>query len=38
VYYQREAFCFAFLFWAKGLDAEDIYKEMFPFYGGKSVA
>jgi hypothetical protein len=23
------------LLWAKGLDAKDIHKEMFPVYGGK---
>jgi hypothetical protein len=23
--------------WAKGLDAKDIHKEMFPVYGGKCV-
>jgi hypothetical protein len=30
-------FCYAFL-WAKGLNAEDIYKEMFPVYGGKCLS
>jgi transposase len=30
-------FCCAFL-WAKGLDAEDINKEMFPVYGGKCLS
>jgi hypothetical protein len=24
--------------WAKGLDAEDIHKEIFPFYGGKCLS
>jgi hypothetical protein len=32
-YYQREAFCCAFL-WAKGLNAKYVHKEMFPVYGG----
>jgi hypothetical protein len=26
------------LFWAKGLNAKDIHKEMFPFYGGKCLS
>jgi hypothetical protein len=34
VFYRRTAFCCAFL-WAKGLNAKDIHKEMFPVYGGK---
>jgi hypothetical protein len=34
MYYRRGEFCFAFL-WAKGLNAKDIHKEMFPVYGGK---
>jgi hypothetical protein len=27
-----------FFLWSKGLNAEDIHKEMFPVYGGKSFA
>jgi hypothetical protein len=34
VYYRKTAFCCAF-FVAKGLNAKDIHKEMFPVYGGK---
>jgi hypothetical protein len=34
VYYRIAAFCCAFLR-AKGLNAKDIHKEMFPVYGGK---
>jgi hypothetical protein len=30
-------FCLRFL-WAKGLDAKDIHKEMFPVYGGKCLS
>jgi hypothetical protein len=26
-----------FLFWAKGLNAKDSHKEMFPVYGGKCL-
>jgi hypothetical protein len=26
-----------FFLWEKGLDAKDIYKEMFPVYGGKCL-
>jgi hypothetical protein len=37
VYHQRVAFCCAFL-WARGLNAKDIHKEMFPVYGGKSLS
>jgi hypothetical protein len=29
--------CYALL-WAKGLDAKDIHKEMFPVYGGKCLS
>jgi 2-succinyl-5-enolpyruvyl-6-hydroxy-3-cyclohexene-1-carboxylate synthase len=29
-------FCCAFL-WVKGLNAKDIYREMFPVYGGKCL-
>jgi hypothetical protein len=36
VYYWRAAFCFAFL-WAKGCNAKDVYKEMFPVYIGKHL-
>jgi hypothetical protein len=36
VCYQRAAFCCAFL-WAKGLNAKDIHKEIFPVYGGKCL-
>jgi hypothetical protein len=25
------------ILWAKGLDAKDVHKEMFPVYGGKSL-
>jgi hypothetical protein len=32
--YRRSAFSCAFL-WAKGLDAKDIHKELFPVYNGK---
>jgi hypothetical protein len=37
--YQRVAFCYAyyFLLWAKGLNANDIHKEMFPVCGGKCL-
>jgi hypothetical protein len=27
-----------FLLWAKGLNAKDIHKEMFPVYGGKCLS
>jgi hypothetical protein len=37
VYYRRAAFCCAFL-WAKGLNAKDIHKELFPVYGGKCLS
>jgi hypothetical protein len=37
VYYQVAAFCCAYL-WAKGLNAEDIHKEMFPVYSGKCLS
>jgi hypothetical protein len=33
----RTAFCCAFL-WAKGPNAKDIHKEMFPLYGGKCLS
>jgi hypothetical protein len=34
MYYRIAASCCAF-FWAKGLNAKDIHKEMFPVYGWK---
>jgi hypothetical protein len=34
LYYRRASFCCALL-WAKGFNAKDIHKEMFPVYGGK---
>jgi hypothetical protein len=34
LYHRRAEFCCALL-WAKGLNAKDIDKEMFPVYGGK---
>jgi hypothetical protein len=37
VYYQRSAFCCAFLLWVKRLNAQDIHKQMFPVYGGKCL-
>jgi hypothetical protein len=37
VYYRRTAFCCTFLC-AKGLNAEDIHKEMFPVYGVKCLS
>jgi transposase len=37
MYYQRAAFCCAFL-WIKGLNTKDIHKEMFPVYGGKCLS
>jgi hypothetical protein len=33
---EEQRFIVRFL-WAKGLDAKDIHKEMFPVYGGKSL-
>jgi hypothetical protein len=34
----NEKQCSVVLFlWAKGLDAKDIHKEMFPVYGGKCL-
>jgi hypothetical protein len=36
VYCQRGTSCCAFL-WAKGLNANDVHKEMFPVYGGKCL-
>jgi hypothetical protein len=39
VYYRRVAFCCAFFFlWAKGLNAKDIHKEIYPVYGGKCLS
>jgi hypothetical protein len=38
VYYRIAAFCCAFFLWAKGLEAKDIHKEMFPVYGGKCLS
>jgi hypothetical protein len=35
--YQGAAFCCAFL-WAKGLNAKDIHKELFPLYLGKCLS
>jgi hypothetical protein len=35
---RRAAFCCAFSFWAKGLNAKDIHKEMFSVYGGNSLS
>jgi hypothetical protein len=37
MYCRRAAFCCVFL-WAKGLNAEDINKEMLPVYGGKCLS
>jgi hypothetical protein len=37
VYYQRITFFCAFL-WAKGFNARDIHKEMFPVYGGRCLS
>jgi hypothetical protein len=37
IYYRRTAFCCAILR-AKGLNAKDIHKEMFPVYGGKCLS
>jgi hypothetical protein len=37
VHYRRAEFFFRFL-WAKGLNSKDIYKEMFPAYGGKCLS
>jgi hypothetical protein len=37
VYYRRAAFYCAFL-WAKGLNANDILKEVFPVYSGKCLS
>jgi hypothetical protein len=37
VYYRRATFCCAFL-WAKGLNAKDIHKEMFPVYARKCLS
>jgi hypothetical protein len=37
VYYQRTTLCCAFL-WAEGLNAKNIHKEVFPFYGGKCLS
>jgi hypothetical protein len=37
VYYRGAEFCCAFL-WAKGPDAKDIHKEMFPVYGGNCLS
>jgi hypothetical protein len=37
VYYWRVAFCCAFL-WAKGFNARDIHKEIFPVYSGKCLS
>jgi hypothetical protein len=37
VYYGRAAFCCALL-WAKGPNAKDIQKEVFPAYGGKCLS
>jgi hypothetical protein len=31
---EKVAFYYTFLVWAKGLNAKDILKEMFPVYGG----
>jgi hypothetical protein len=38
VFYRRAAFCCTFFLWAKGLNAKDINKEMFPVYGGKCLS
>jgi hypothetical protein len=37
MYYRRTAFSYALLR-AKGLNAKDIHKEMFPVYGGKCLS
>jgi hypothetical protein len=34
MYYRRAAFCRVYL-WTKGLNADDIHKEIFPIYGWK---
>jgi hypothetical protein len=36
--YRRAAFCCAFFLWARGISMEDIDKEIFPAYGGKSLS
>jgi hypothetical protein len=33
-----EGQCFINFLWAKGLNAKDIHKEMFPVYGGKCLS
>jgi hypothetical protein len=38
VYYPRAEFYCWFFLWAKGLNAKDIHKEMFPVYGGKCLS
>jgi hypothetical protein len=38
VYYRRTALCCPFLLWAKGLNANDIHKEMFPVYGEQCLS
>jgi hypothetical protein len=37
VYCRKAALCCAFL-WAKGPNAEDIHKEMYPVHGGKCLS
>jgi hypothetical protein len=37
MYYRRETFCCAFL-WEKGLNTNNIHKDMFPVYGGKCLS
>jgi hypothetical protein len=38
MYYRRALFFCAFFLWAKGLNAKDIHKDMFPVYGGKCLS
>jgi hypothetical protein len=37
-FYRRAWFCCGLFLWAKGLNANDSHKEMFPVYGGKSLS
>jgi hypothetical protein len=37
-YPTEEQRCVVRILWAKGLDAKDIHKEMFPVYGGKYLS
>jgi hypothetical protein len=38
VYTTEEQHFVALFLWAKGLNAKDIHKEMFPIYGGKCLS